>query len=60
MEVSGQHQASAALTPGKNLGIQWVGPRVGLEVLEKTIVSCGYRVSITYRRADKSLARPGR
>jgi hypothetical protein len=54
MEVSGQHQASAALTPGKDLRIHWVGPRVGLDVLEKTRFSCGCCFSVTYKSTSMS------
>jgi len=47
--VSGQHQVSAALTPGKDLGIHWVGPRASLDISEKRRVSCSCCVSVTYK-----------
>jgi len=43
MEVSGQHNAPAAVPRGKNAGTNWVGgslgPREGLDVLEKSVLS---------------------
>ena len=39
MEVSGQYHTPAALPPGEDFGIHWiggwVGPKVGLDILEK-------------------------
>jgi hypothetical protein len=45
MEVSGQIHTHAAITPGKTThGTHyiggWVGPSVGLNVMEKRLISC--------------------
>ena len=47
MEVSGQLQALAALSPGRTPGTHglegWVGPKGGLDDLEKKKISCPCR-----------------
>jgi len=35
MEFGGQHQAAAALLPGTHCTRGWLGPRGGLNILEK-------------------------
>jgi hypothetical protein len=47
MEVNVELQAQAPVSPGKNPGTRWVGdwlgPRAGLNVLEKRKISYPYR-----------------
>lgn len=47
MEVSGQHNAPAALRTGNNPGAQWKrgrnGPIAGLDILEKGQICCPCR-----------------
>lgn len=49
MEVSGQLHTLAALPPGKDHGTHWIGgpmgPKAGLDVLEKEKISCPHRDS---------------
>jgi hypothetical protein len=44
MEVNGQHRDPATLRRRRNVGTRWVGPRAGVDVLEREKISCSFRV----------------